>query len=60
MHGVQTLFSSLIATPWFSYRERSGGVQQGANLAEQFIELEWLCQEFEAAQIVGSMPNRRQ
>jgi len=31
----------LIATPRFSYWERSGGVQQRANLAEQFTELEW-------------------
>ena len=48
MHGVHGLFCWLIATPLLSYRERSGGVQQHADLVEQFTELEWLCQEVES------------
>jgi hypothetical protein len=36
---------------------RSDGVQEGADLVEQFVEVEWLCQELEAAQIVGAVVN---
>jgi len=55
MHGVKVLFFRLITTPWFSYRERSDDVQQRADLVEQFIELEWLCQELEAVQVLSSV-----
>jgi hypothetical protein len=34
-----------------SHRQRRRGVQQNANLVEQFIELEWLRQELEAFQV---------
>ena len=44
-----------IATPWFSPRERSGGVQQGADFAEQFSEIEWLCQGLRAVQVLISL-----